>query len=685
MNKITAYELSKQFLQQDLQDFEKKEVEKLWDLISFHSELYYEKDESIISDSEYDQLFKKLEALEEMFSLEKLYTSKVGSQWKQSSFEKVAHSRPMISLDNTYNELELRDFDTRIKRILKTEDVLPYTIEFKFDGLWIELIYVDGVLKTAITRWNGIEWEDVTENIKQIKNIPQKINKTWIFEVRGEVVMPISSFRRLNEEALKKWEKVFSNPRNAASGSLRVLDTSITKKRDLKYFAYDVSDFSEFSNGSYSDMIHHLEELWFEISSYFPSCDGIEQVILNIENIGDIKSQIDFEVDGLVVKINDISLWKNIGSTEHHPRYSIAYKFPAEIVTTKIESVEHSVWRTGTITPVANLEAVNIGGAMIRRATLHNYDEVEKLGVKVHDNVFLKRAGEVIPKIISVASSPYPDNSKEAEIYAIHPPKLCPSCQSEVLKDEDKVRYYCPNNYGCPAQMREKIAFAVWKQGFNIDGFGEKQAELFLDLWYIKNFGDIFRLKNYRANILELEWFQEKSVNNLLDGIEKVRHTDIVTFLKALWIPGVWKKTAKTLSKCIVSIDSPILLGEGDVTELEQLPDIWPEVAKSVVGFFASEKDLVEDILWELDIAFSAASPTVNDSPWSWKKVCITGSFDWYKREELAEILEQRGWEFMSSVSKKTDFLLAGDKAGSKLKKAQELWVEVIFLEDFLS
>ena len=659
MDKIVAYELSKQFLQQDLQDFEKKEVEKLWDLIAFHSELYYEKDESIISDSEYDELFKKLEALEEMFSLEKIYTSKVGSQWKQSSFEKVAHSRPMISLDNTYNELELRDFDTRIKRILKTEDVLPYTIEFKFDGLGIELIYVDGILKTAITRWNGIEWEDVTENIKQIKNIPQKIDKTWVFEVRGEVVMPISSFRRLNEEALKKWEKVFSNPRNAASGSLRVLDTSITKKRDLKYFAYDVSDFSEFRSRSYSDMIHHLEELWFEISSYFPSCDGIEQVILNIENIGDIKSQIDFEVDGLVVKINDISLWKNIGSTEHHPRYAIAYKFPAEIVTTKIESVEHSVWRTGTITPVANLEAVNIGGAMIRRATLHNYDEVEKLGVKVNDNVFLKRAGEVIPKIISVASSPYPDGSKEAEIYQVHPPKLCPSCQSEVLKDEDKVRYYCPNNYGCPAQMREKISFAVGKQGFNIDGFGEKQAELFLDLWYIKNFGDIFRLKNYRADILELEWFQEKSVNNLLDGIEKVRHTDIVTFLKALWIPGVWKKTAKTLSKCIDSLDSPILLGEGDITELEQLPDIWPEVAKSVVGFFASEKDLVEDILWELDIAFSVASPTVSDSPWAWKKYVSQGVLiDTREKSSLKYLNKEDENLWVASVKRQISFSL---------------------------
>ncbi len=682
MNSQTAFTLSKEFLSQDLQFFTKKQVKKLWELLVFHSELYYEKESPIISDGQYDILFKKLEKLEKRFNIKKQITKSIGSQGKRSSFEKIAHSRPMISLDNTYNADELRDFDARIKRILKTKNTFSYTIEFKFDGLGIELVYEEGNLVRAITRGNGIEGEDVTENIKQIKNIPQKINKKWIFEVRWEVVMPISSFERLNEEAKEKWEKLFSNPRNAASGSLRILDTNITKQRDLKYFAYDVSDFSEFSWGKYSDMIEYLESLWFEISSYFPKCRGIEEVILNIENIWNIKSHIDFEVDGLVVKVNDISLWETIWSTEHHPRYAIAYKFPAEIVTTKLKSVQHSVGRTGTITPVANLDPVNIGWAMIARATLHNYEEVEKLGVQIWDIVFLKRAWEVIPKIISVASSPENDRSDRS----IKVPKICPSCKSEVIKDENKVRYYCPNSYGCPAQMQEKLAFFVGKEAFNIDGFGKKQVGLFYKLGYIKNFWDIFRLKKYKDDILKLEGFKETSVKNILEWIEKVRNTDIVTFLKSLGIPGVGKKTAKTLSKIITlwSDQSLTLWDFWSIEKLEELPDIGPEVAENVIQFFQEQSELIEDLLHELTLTFPE---TLQDTSgkWKWKKICISGSFEWYSRKQLSEILESQWGSFMSAVSKKTDYLLAGNKAGSKLKKAQDLGVKILKLEDFLS
>ncbi len=722
MNTQKAIALSDEFSSLSLENFTKKQVEALWKLLEFHSKLYYEEDANIISDFEYDTLFTKLTQLEENFWMKQKFSNKVGSIGKQSTFKKVAHSRVMISLDNTYNADELRDFDTRIKRILKREEALPYTIEFKFDGLGIELVYKEGKLLRGITRGNGIEGEDVTENIKQIPNIPKKIDKTWVFEVRGEVVMPISSFERLNKQALKHGEKVFSNPRNAASGSLRVLDTNITKHRDLKYFAYDVSSFDEFIDGKYSDMIYYLEKLGFEISSYFPECEGIEQVITMIENIWDIKSSLDFEVDWLVVKVNDIALWKKIWATEHHPRYAIAYKFPAEIVSTKLESVEHSVGRTGTITPVANLAPVNIAGAVIRRATLHNYDEVEKLWVKVGDHVFLKRAGEVIPKIISVASSaPSQFSPTGRDETAILPPTHCPSCQTRVVKDESKVRYYCPNSYKCPAQMKEKIAFAVGKQGFNIDGFGEKQAELFYTLGYIKNFRDIFRLKNYKEEILALDGFKEKSVQNLLDAVEAVRETDIVTFLKSLGIPGVGKKTAKTLGKYFQELfqqststqPSPLgekeraasqtqiqplsppkekgfriegILWEEATIELQDLPDIWPEVAQSVVEFFTTQREMVQDLLSELiiNLPFSPEGESIEKWKYTWKKMCITGSFQWYKRDQLAEILEEQGWEFMSSVSQKTDYLLAGEKAGSKLKKAQDLGVEVLSLEEFL-
>ena len=457
-----AFGLSKEFLELSAENFTKEQVQKLWELVAFHSELYYRHENPIISDSEYDVLFKKLEVWEKLYKTDIHISSSVGSNIEQSSFQKVAHSRAMISLDNTYNEEDLHDFDTRLSRILGESSELSYMIEFKFDGLGIELIYEEGILVQAITRWNGILGEDVTQNIMQISNIPKTIDKKWRFEVRWEVVMPLSSFHRLNEYAKQHWQKIFSNPRNAASGSLRVLDTSITKQRDLMYFAYDVSDTSEFFGWTYKDMIEYLASLWFDISSYFTYCENISEVISSIEKIGNIKQQIDFEIDGLVIKLNDMSLWSEAWFTQHHPRYAIAYKFPAEIVTTNLLSVEHSIGRTGSITPVANLEPVCIWGAMIRRATLHNYDEVAKLWVRVGDSVFLKRAWEVIPKIISVAVAGIWDD--------IVPPKYCPSCHTQILKDTDKVRYYCPNSYGCPAQMHEKIAFAVWKHWFDIDG-----------------------------------------------------------------------------------------------------------------------------------------------------------------------------------------------------------------------
>ncbi len=695
MNREDAFQISKDFLGQKKESFSQEQMEKLGELIQFHSELYYEKEHPVISDSEYDALFKLLEYLEEKYRSDVKVSHSVGSTGRQSSFGKVPHSRPMISLDNTYNADELRDFDMRIKRILKSENIFPYTLEFKFDGLGIELIYEDGVLLQAITRGNGIEGEDVTENVKQIKNIPHRIVKKWRFEVRGEVVMPISSFERLNEQAKQAGEKLFSNPRNAASGSLRVLDTSITKKRDLKYFAYDVSDFSEFSQWKYSDMIHYLESLGFEISSYFPKCQGIEEVIATIETIWDIKKNLDFEIDGLVIKINDISLWKKVGSTEHHPRYAIAYKFPAEICTTKIVSIDHQVGKTGTITPVANLEEVSIGGAMIRRATLHNYEEIEKLWVEVWDRVFIKRAGEVIPKIISVAV-------KWGEgLWKISPPKHCPSCGSVVKKEHDKVRYFC-DNPSCPAQVIEKLVFAVGKQGFNIDSFGEKQVRRFFELGFIRHFPDIFLLSRYRKEILALEWFQEISVNKILSELEKAKDVDMARFLTALSIPGVGKKTAKNIKKYLIALCvsdtaedrkksflsamQEKIREELLFDELEALPDIWPEIASNIVTFFSSEENM--KMLHTLDTLLHIRYEETNiqtGGKYTAKKMCITGSFEGYTRDALIKILEEQWGQFVSTVSKKTDYLLAGEKAGSKLKKAQELGVEVLCLEEFLN
>ncbi len=694
-------ELSKKYLNIDNNDLNREDLENLQKIIEYHSDLYYNKESPIISDNEYDLLFKKLEFLEDKYNPNYKQTLRVWAEIIESSFEKVRHSRPMISLDNTYNEIDLRDFNDRVIKNIDNEKInnVSYTLEYKFDWLWIELIYKKWELVQAITRWNGIEWEDVTQNIFCIDNIPKYIDYKEHLEVRWEVVMPISSFESLNKKAIKENKKVFSNPRNAASWSVRTKDIKITKERNLKFYAYDLANFDEFRHreniSNYYDVILDLEKLWFEISSYFEIFDSIEWVIDSIDTIDSFKKDIDFEIDGLVIKVNSIDLWSDIWWTAHHPRYAIAYKFPAEIFTTQIISVDHSVWRTWTITPVANLEAINIWWVIVKRATLHNYDEIEKLWVRLGDYVFIKRAWEVIPKITWVV-----DNwdfitfkwekFNRNDLEKIHTPEFCPSCKTPVKKDEDKVRYYCPNDIDCPAKHSEMLTYSVWKSWFNIDWFWERQVELFLELGIINNLVDIFNIKDKKDIILSLEWYKEKSVNNLIEWVEKSKKVDITTFLSAIWIPWVGKKTSKIISRFFTDKNSILdfSLTEDDLISLN---DIWPELAKNIVNYFNSDshKIILTQLVDILNIKYYEYINIDTNSIFNNKKVCITWSFEleWQKvsRDSLVEKLEKSGWEFVSSVTKKTDFLLAWEKAWSKLKKANDLWVEVIDLDNFLN
>lgn len=684
-------ELSKKYLKLTLNELKKSDISILQNLISYHSDLYYNKDEPVISDREYDDLFKKLEYLEKKYSINNKQTSLIWADIIESTFEKVAHSRPMISLDNTYDETDLRDFDERVIKNIDDNSILDiqYCLEFKFDWLWIELIYKEWKLVQAITRWNGIEWEDVTQNVLTIDNIPKNIPYTDHLEVRWEVVMPNSVFEELNSKAKLDWTKIFSNPRNAASWSLRMKDNTITKQRKLKFFAYDLANFDDFVKKEkisyYFEVIKSLEKLWFEISSYFKKLNWIEEVISSIENFWETKKTIDFDIDWLVIKVNDITLWEQVGWTEHHPRYAIAYKFPAEILTTKILSVDHQVGKTWTITPVANLEPINISWVIVKRATLHNYEEVENLWVKIWDSVFIKRAGEVIPKIISVVQTWNRDN-----LIDIVSPKFCPSCETLVQKDEDKVRFYCPNSIDCPAQHTEKLIFAVWKNGFDIDWFWEKQVELFLEMGIIHNLVDIFKISEKREDILLLEWFKEKSVSNLLAWVEEVKNMDVTRFLMWLTIPWVGKKTAKTISKLFKTRED-IIKFSYSLEDLEKLSDIWPEIWQNVIDYFKNEAHvrILEELTHILDINYYIEKTSSSDSMFFWKKVCITWSFEsnWEKvsRDDLVIKLEEVWWEFVGSVSKNTDFLLAWEKAWSKLEKANSLWVQIIKLDYFLS
>ncbi len=683
-------ELTKKYLKTNIEELKKKDIKKIQELIKYHSNLYYNKEEPIISDIEYDILFKLLQDLEKKFNIKEKQTTKVWSEIIESTFEKVQHSRPMISLDNTYNEEDLKDFNERVIKNLNlsldNKNNIKYTLEFKFDGLGIELIYKEWKLVQAITRGDWIAWEDVTQNVFWIENIPKIIDYKEHLEVRWEIVMPISVFDKLNNKAKEDWTKVFSNPRNAASWSVRMKDARVTKQRELKFFAYDLANFEDFrireNIENYYNVIKKIEEMWFEISSYFIKMNWIKKIIKAIEKFWDLKSTLDFEIDWLVLKVNNISLWNKIGFTEHHPKYAIAYKFPAEIMTTKILSVEHSIWKTWTITPIAHLEPVNIGWVIVKRATLHNYLEVENLDVRIWDHVFLKRAWEVIPKIISVIKEATKNRDKLEKII---PPKICPSCWSEIIKDNDKVRYYCPNITNCPAQHSEKLIFSVGKQWFNIDWLGEKQVQLFLSAWIIKDLYDIFDLENKRYDILELEWFQKKSVNNLIKSINKSKNIEISKLITALWIYWVGKKTAKNISKLFLK-ENNLINFDYSLEDLIELEDIWPEIAKNVIEYFHDKKNinLLKKMINKLNIKYYENKQKHN---WlfTWKKMCITWSFNWYSREQLIEKLEKNWGNFISSVSKKTDYLLAWEKVWSKLKKAQDLWVEIIDLDYFFN
>lgn len=685
MLKTDLLDLSLKYLKQDIKDFSLEDINILDIILKNHSDLYYNKENPIISDKEYDELFKKLKILEEKNSILLDSTNFVWATLEESSFEKVAHTRPMISLDNTYSSQDLYDFDTRFKKLIDSkDDDIEYTLEYKFDWLWLELVYENWVFIQAITRWDWVFGEDVTQNAIQIANIPKKIDFLWRLEVRWEVVMPISVFKKLNQENLISWEKIFSNPRNRASWSLRLLDVSVTKKRNLDFYAYDLWDYDLFEENNYFNLIKTLEKLGFSISSYFKIFQNIDEIISKISSKDSLKQKIEFlsdnktpnfDIDWLVIKVNDIKKWKIAWKTQHHPRYAIAYKFPSEIYTTKILSIEHSVWRTWTITPVANLEEVNIWWVNVKRATLHNYDEIKNLWVMIGDRVFIKRAWEVIPDIIWVIKE-----ARNWEEQTIEVPTNCPSCNTKIEKYEDKVRYYCPNSTWCIAQISGKIIYAVGKSWLNIDGLWEKQVELFLKLWFIRDVVSVFNLKNYKEDILTLEWYKDKSINNLLQSIEKSRTVKIDTFLSSLVIPWVWKKTSKVISRLFKSKDD-ILNFDISKEDLLKIQDIWEETANSIIEYFSNNKDFLQKFLLEIDIIFD--NNISKTWIFAWKKICITWSFDWYSRDDLIKILEDNSGEFMLSVSKKTDFLLAWNDAWSKLKKAQDLWVEIIWLEKF--
>lgn len=694
------FSISSDFLSR-LHLLKKEDIVILRDIIREHNRLYHIAESPIISDTEYDQLFHALARLESdhnMFDSDSP-TARLAIL-TSGQFKKVQHIYPMISLDNTYSIQDVRDFEERMRRVLKEKSPqnFPYYIQPKYDWLGLAVIYEYGNLIQAVTRWNGVEWEDVTLTAFEIKELPkyiEKLSQVKRMEIRGEVMMSRTAFDHVNCERLSLWEKLFANPRNAASGSLRQLDPLVTRSRHLQFFAYSIPQIEQGIDldnviSNYTELVERLKMWWFESPGFdFYSQDGIEKLCNILQQETDHRREyFDFDIDGMVLKLDDMTLWDDLGRTEHHPRYAIAYKFPAKQVRTRVLSIEHSVGRTGTVTPVANLEAVDVSGVIVRRATLHNYDELTKKWVREWDSVFIMRAGEVIPEIVSVITEVRTGVERE-----VLPPEYCPICNTWLEQDIWKVAIFCPNKH-CPAKILGQLEMFVGKQAMNIDGLGPRQLELFIQKWWITDFASVFQLVDFRHEMLKLEWYKDKSVQNLIDSLEKSKHTTLDRMLVGLWIPNVGKKTARSLSRTVSNFQyswnfDSVLESMFSIQEenLLAVKDIWPETARAFVDYMNENRELITSLFHQLLIPIESKNDRISiptESQISGKSFCVTGSFDTMSRDEIHEMIESHGGEVRSSVSPKLDYLIAWESAWSKKSKAEEYNVPMLTLEEFL-
>ena len=697
MNHLVLLSLSRDFLTRS-HNLKKEDILPLREIIVEHNNLYYQSESPIISDTEYDELFHALARAESDYDMldGDSPTARLAILASEQ-FQKVKHAYPMISLDNTYNTEEVREFEWRIQKILKWKRStnLSYYIQPKYDGLGLAVIYKYGKFEQAVTRGSGVEGEDVTLTTFEIENIPKNIKALESIEhmeIRWEVMLSRTEFDRINKERLENWEKLFANPRNCASWSLRQLDPLVTRARRLRFFAYSIPQIEQGYDTSWNiisyESLMDLLALWgfdrvdfttWPYKFWWIGIDGVVEILE--EETKNRTEHFDFDIDGMVLKLDDMTLWGELGRTEHHPRYAIAYKFPAKQVRTKVISIEHSVGRTGTVTPVANLEGVDVSGVIVRRATLHNYDELAKKWVREGDYVFIMRAGEVIPEIVSVISE-LRDGTEEV----VNPPSICPICSTKLEQDEGKVAIYCPNSY-CPAKIQGQFEMFVGKQGLNIDGLGIKQIELFLELGWISDFVSLFHLASHKTELLQIEGYKEKSVNNLLEAIEKARHTTLDRVFVALGIPNVGKKTGKILAEYIFLEKNneesimQVLLRLNDEA-LETIHDIGLETATSIIEYIEKNGVLIERLLDELSIFIPERKEKML---WIllWKSFCVTGSFEYISRDQIYELIEKNGWEVRTTVTGKLDYLIVGLDAGSKKSKAESLGVKCIGIDEF--
>lgn len=656
----------------------KKQITSLRKKIRDADYRYYVLDDPDIDDYKYDMMMKELGELELKYP--ELITGDSPTQRVSGEptkvFKTVEHKIPMLSLSNSYNFQELLDFDGRVKNILEGMKY-EYVCELKFDGLAVSLVYENSRLKTAATRGDGMKGDDITQNIKTVKSIPLSAESSKIsnFEVRGELFIKKNDFIKINEEQELKGEKIFANARNTAAGTIKLKDPKTVASRPLNFYSYFIYT-DEINISSHLESLKLLEQLRFPVNKNYHKAADINEVKKFCDKIEEKRDSLPYDIDGIVVKVNSISQQEILGSVSRSPRWAIAYKYKAKEAETKIIDIVCQVGRTGTVTPVAELQPVFLAGSTITRATLHNFDEIKRKDIRVGDHVKIEKGGDVIPKVLSVITERRGRDSKPYKI-----PEKCPVCKTKLEKPEDEIYYYCPN-YNCPSQVLGRIEHFVSRNAMEIEGLGTSIIQIFLDKGYLKNFADIYDLKKHKDEIIQMERFGVKSTENILSAIENSKQKPFEKVLFALGIRHIGERTAKILSGHFGSMDK---LMNATEEEIQNIHEIGPKIAQSVTAYLRDKKNTeLISRLKKNDLKFeSEKKQTKLNDKINQKTFVLTGTLEKYKREDAQKIIEDLGGRVSSSVSKKTDFVVAGKEAGSKLIKAQELGVKVLTEDEF--
>ena len=648
---------------------------ELRDIITEHNYQYYVLDDPRVPDAEYDRLFRELQDLEAQYPdivTPDTPTRRVGAS-VETTFEEVVHRIPMLSLDNAFSDEELRDFDRRVRDRLKTEDDIEYVCEPKLDGLAVSLHYESGVLTRAATRGDGYTGEDITANIRTIPSVPLRLrgnNVPELVEVRGEVYMPREGFETLNKRLADKGEKTFVNPRNAAAGSLRQKKPTVTARRPLELCAYSVAleDESRLP-ATHWEGLQQVGAWGFRINPEMRRATGAGDCLQAYNELMDKRASLPYEIDGIVFKVNSLALQRQLGFVSRAPRWAIAQKFPAQEELTVIEDVEFQVGRTGAITPVARLKPVFVGGVTVSNATLHNMDEIQRLGVRIGDTVFVRRAGDVIPQVVKVVTERRPDNAREVQL-----PDACPVCQSDIVQIEGEVVARCSGGLFCPAQRKEAIRHYASRKALDIEGLGDKWIDILVDRELVTTVADLYLLK--KADLTGLERMGDKSAGNLIDAIDRSRHPVLWKFLYALGIREVGEATAKALASHFGTLEA---IGEADEDALQSVSDVGPIVAGHIRSFFdQTHNQETIQALKDAGVQWQTEEITASEKPLKGETWVLTGSLSDMTRDDAKAKLESLGAKVAGSVSGKTSCVVAGEAAGSKLTKAENLGVPVM-------